>query len=263
MTSSTHIVAELGLEMANDPDSVAGSATVIPEVCVPGAAALRTSVLATWTDVLAGAVAARSIEPRIPLTLDLEVQLYRPTPVGSRLLGEASLVRAGRTIVVTQTRFRDAATGELHADALASFVTAPGPGEVTGSSPMTHLVAPLAVPLAERCGSRIVEPGTAEVPHRPDGLNPGGAIQGGLVALAAEKAAASLHPEPVLLASLNIRFLRPFMVGPAHAVATGVGGLSVVHVSDAGTGKLGAIATGARPQPSGLARERRRLRTRR
>ena len=42
---------------------------------------------------------------------------------------------------------------------------------------------------------------------------------------------------------LNLRYLRPFSVGPARATATRQGPLVVVDLEDAGSGKLGAVAT--------------------
>jgi acyl-coenzyme A thioesterase PaaI-like protein len=158
---------------------------------------------------------------------------------------EASAVKVGRTVVVTTARFHDDATGRLLAVAFASFVPSPDPAAVfSGGFPKTVFDGRLSVPLAERIGSSVVEPGVVEVPHRADGLNATGAIQGGLLAFAVEEAAASLTDEPVVAESLALRYLRPFMVGPARSVATGDGpGVSVVQGSDAGAGKLGLVAT--------------------
>jgi acyl-coenzyme A thioesterase PaaI-like protein len=146
---------------------------------------------------------------------------------------------------VTTARFHDDATGGLLAVAFASFVPSPDPAAVFSDGfPKTVLEGRLSVPLAQRIGSRVVGLGTVEVPHRADGLNATGAIQGGLLAFAVEEAAASLADGPVVTESLVLRYLRPFMVGPAQAVATGDGpGVSVVEVSDAGAGKLGLVAT--------------------
>ena len=93
-------------------------------------------------------------------------------------------------------------------------------------------------------------PGVVEVPHRPDALNGVGAIQGGVLAFSAEQAAASLADGPVLAESLVIRYLRPFMVGPARAVATGDAALSVVHVTDSRLRQ--ARPHRDRPQPPAL-----------
>jgi acyl-coenzyme A thioesterase PaaI-like protein len=82
-----------------------------------------------------------------------------------------------------------------------------------------------------------------ELPHLPDGLNASGAIQGGLVAVAVEEAVGSLAGPEARVGMLNLRYLRPFSVGPARATATRQGPLVVVDLEDAGSGKLGAVAT--------------------
>ena len=96
-----HIVSELGLHVATDGDGIGGRADVFAELCVPGTDVLRTSVVATWADVLTGFVAGRAIAPRIPLTLDLEVQVGVPARLGARIDVEASVVKVGRSVVVT------------------------------------------------------------------------------------------------------------------------------------------------------------------
>jgi acyl-coenzyme A thioesterase PaaI-like protein len=101
----------------------------------------------------------------------------------------------------------------------------------------------LAMPLAERLQLRSSTPGIVELPHLPDGLNASGAIQGGLVAVAVEEAALSVGGPRAAVGMLNLRYLRPFSVGPARATATRHGPLVVVELEDVGAGKLGAVAT--------------------
>ena len=240
-----HIVGELGLQTYAAGETFRGRSEVLAEACVPGTEALRTSVLATWADIVTGYAAMIAVAPRIPLTLDLEVQVVEPARAGSVVMSEAEITKAGRSIVMTQTPFRDEATGRLLAVAVVTFMASPNPDHEFEHD---NFVPPvweqrLAVPLAERIGSRIVEPGVAEVPRRPDGLNATGAIQGGIVAFAAEEAATSLVDEPALLEVFHLRYLRPFMVGPARAQASGDARLAQVRLTDAGTGKLGATAT--------------------
>jgi acyl-coenzyme A thioesterase PaaI-like protein len=240
------IVTELGLRTATDGVEVRGEAEVVPEACVPATSTLRTSVVATWADMVTGYVAGREMDPRIPLTLDLEVQIHRPARPGARVVTHARPLKVGRTVVVCDARFHDAASGDLLAVAHASFVASPDPRHVfpDGFPRVEWMpVGRLAVPLAERIGSTTVAPGTVDVPWRPDGLNASGAIQGGLLAFAAEEAALSLAEHPVLVQGLTVRYLRPFSVGPARAVAEVYGDLAVVHLTDAGAGKLGAVAT--------------------
>ncbi|WP_238430170.1 PaaI family thioesterase [Frankia nepalensis] len=242
---SGHIIAELGLSMTDDGSGLRGDAEVTPEMCVPGTATLRTSVLATWADVLAGTVAAQTLDPRIPLTLDLEVQLHAGARAGDRVRAVTTAIKIGQTVLVYETRFLNETSGALVAVVHISFIASPNPQHVfaEGFPRVVNLNGRLALPLAERIGARIVAPGTAEVPRRPDGLNAAGAIQGGLVAVGAEEAAMSLADRPVVLESLTVRYLRPIMIGPARAVAEGHGSLAVIHTTDAGTGKLSIVTT--------------------
>jgi acyl-coenzyme A thioesterase PaaI-like protein len=241
-----HIIAELGLHTAFEGGAVAGRAEVVPEACIPGTDVLRTSVLATWSDVVTGFAAGHAVQPRIPLTLDLEVQVVEPPRAGMTVVSKGTVTKLGRTVVVTETPFIDEATGTLLAVSFVTFVPSPNPEHVFegGTFPESPFVpGRLAEPLAERAGARVVERGVVEMARRTDGLNATGAIQGGLVGLAAEEAASSLADEPVVLHAFQVRYLRSFNIGPARAVAEGSSDFSVVRLTDLGTGKLGATAT--------------------
>ena len=239
------VVAELGIESEVHEGLVIGRSEVVQEACVPGTDILRTSVIGTWADVIAGIIAGYAIDPRIPLTLDLEVHIINPARVGMRISSEATPVKIGRTVTVCEAAFREEQSGEPLAVSICSFIASPDPSHVfPGGFPLLEgMNQRLTQPLAERIGSRTIGPGLVEVPHRPDGLNASGAIQGGLVAFAAEEAALSLSEEPAIVESLNLRYLRPFSMGPARAVASRDGATSIVRLTDVGAGKLGAIAT--------------------
>jgi acyl-coenzyme A thioesterase PaaI-like protein len=243
-SDARHIVGELGLHVDQDGDTICGRAEVTAEMCIPGTDALRTSVLATWADIVTGAVTSIGVAPRIPVTLDLEVHVGRPARLGSRVEAAATLVKAGRAVVVSETRFWDGGDTPF-AIAIASFVASPNPSHVfsTGFPLPMAPTRRLRVPLAERAQCRIVEPGTAEIPRLPDGLNSIGAIQGGIVSLVIEEAATSLSMGPAFVSTMNIRYLRSFATGPARAVASELAGSLIVHVTDTGSGKLGALAT--------------------
>jgi acyl-coenzyme A thioesterase PaaI-like protein len=209
---ASHIVTELGLTVAIDGPVAVARAAVVPEVCVPGSVALRTSVLATWADVVTGMLVISAVAPRIPVTLDLEVQVIEPAVEGDTVTAEATVVKLGRTVLVSEARFHVEGSGALVALAYASFIASPNPDHVFPPDfqmPLRQKPGRLSVPFAERAGCAIVAPGTAEVPWREDGLNASGSIQGGLVALAAEEAAASLADWPAWLSSLTLRYLRP------------------------------------------------------
>ncbi|OAA27896.1 uncharacterized protein UG55_1007224 [Frankia sp. EI5c] len=243
------IVAELGLRSEGEGTTRRGEADVIPELCLPGTSLLRTSVLATWADVLAGTVAGQAKRPRVTVTLELEVQVRRAPRVGERVEIVATAIKIGRTVTVCETRFLDGRTGELTALSHASFVVSPNPLHVFPDGfPKVLPTGPrLTVPLAERVGRTITKPGEVEVPRRPDGLNASGAIQGGIVAFAAEEAVLSLLAEPVALSSLNVRYLRQISTGPARATARLHGAFADVDIADAGADRLATLATARLP----------------
>jgi acyl-coenzyme A thioesterase PaaI-like protein len=238
------ILAELGLSMELQGLPLRGHADVFPELCRPGTDTLRSGVLGTWADLVTGTVAAETMDPRIALTLDLEVQVLGHASSGSRVLVEAAPVKVGRSVTVCTARFHDEASGAPIAMAYASFMASPNAAHewADGFSRMS-LDGRLTVPLAERLQLRSPGSGVVELPHLPDGLNASGAIQGGLVAVAVEEAALSLAAPGERVGMLNLRYLRPFSVGPARATATRHGPLVVVELEDAGSGKLGAVAT--------------------
>ena len=245
VAGQSNIVAELGLRTTLQGETTHGVARVVDEACVPGTSTLRTSVLATWADIVTGAVAGTSIDPRIPLTLDLEVQLHRLVPSGVELRLEAEPVKVGRRIILTEVRICDAASDETFGMALVSFVASPNPEHVFegGFPKLANLEGRLAVPLAERIGGTVVEPGTFDLPRRPDGQNASGGIQGGIIVFGAEEAARSLFDTPSVATSLTVRYLRPFTNGPARCVAEVHGSLAVVRLTDLVTGKIGAFVT--------------------
>jgi acyl-coenzyme A thioesterase PaaI-like protein len=242
----TYYVAQVAFSTHVDGDVVRSNGVVVPEACVPGTESLRTSVISLWADVIAGAAGGLAISPRIPLTLDLEVLVRRPFTAGSAVVGEGRVVRAGRSVVVTEATFGDGVDPEPLAIAVATFVPSPDVTHVfDGGFPVPVFPddARLTVPLAERLGCRVLAPGTVEMPRRPDALNAVGAVQGGAVATALEEAATSLSPEPSHLESFTVRYLRPVMEGPALAVATPAGPLRTVRLVDTSNGKLCALAT--------------------
>jgi acyl-coenzyme A thioesterase PaaI-like protein len=243
------ILVELGLFVEQEGVPLVGHGDVFAEICVPDAvnpdeAVLRSGVIAAWADLVTGTVAAESMDPRIALTLDLEVQVLTPATVGSRVLVEAAPVKVGRSVTVCRADFRDEASGTAVAVAYGSFMASPDPGHVwdEGFSRM-QLDGRLPVPLAERMQLRWPAPGVVELPKLPHGCNASGAIQGGLVAVAVEEAARSIADVDSTIGMLNLRYLRPFSIGPARARATRDGHLVLVELEDAGAGKLGAVAT--------------------
>ena len=223
---------------------MSGNATVVPEICYPGTTVTRTAVLLTWADVVTGVLCAVRMTPRIAVTLDLDVHLFR-LPHDGVIEAESRIVKAGKSVMVAEAWLRQPGDDTPFGVSHGSFMASPNPAHEAppGFPPSLHARGRMTVPLAERAQVRHVGPGVAEVPRMPDGQNPVGSIQGGLVALSAEEAVRTLDPD-AMLTSLTIRYLRPFSTGPAHATATLEHGLAHVHIRDGGPdGKLGAVVT--------------------
>jgi acyl-coenzyme A thioesterase PaaI-like protein len=242
-----HVLGELGFAIRRAGDELHGSADLTEHVLVPGAPHLRTSVLAIWADTLAGLLAALAVGPRVPVTLDLTVQLHAPAPGSGPVRAFGRTLRAGRTVIVAEVDFHAGGQAEPFAVATAAFMTAHDPAlrlpdELSIDAPASAVR--LAAPLAERAACRRDEPGRVVLDRTEDGLNAAKTMNGGLLALAAEEAALSLAPPGSTLETLGLRYLQPARIGPAVAVATRRGGLGRVEVRDTGNGdRLCVLAT--------------------
>ena len=239
-----HILLELGFDMDRVGDEMHGTGIVIPEMLVPGSTTLRTSILAAWADSLAGIRALDVTGPRVPVTMQLDVQLFTSPPAGAEIHAAARAVKSGRSVVVLSVDFR--ADGEEIGHATTAFMAAPDPALLMPDHDVTGLKSggpTLQVPLAERAGIEHPEPGVAVIPNGLDGRNASNTLNGGLLALAVEEAALSLTPG-ASLASLAMHYLQPVRVGPAVATAEVRGGLGRVEVRDAGQDdRLAVVAT--------------------
>jgi acyl-coenzyme A thioesterase PaaI-like protein len=246
-----HILAELGLAVGRSGDDVVGSARVVPEMWAPGTARLRTSILATWVDHLAGLAAIDVLAPRVPVTLELDVHVHDRAPSAGTVHGVARVVKAGRAVVVCAVDLTGDG-GTPVAVGTASFMAAPDPGvELPSRTSLDAAAAagPLRLPFAERAGCRLREPGVAVLPRTTDGLNAAGTVNGGLIALAVEEAALSLTPGATLV-SMALRYLRPVRTGPAVATAEVRAGLGRVEVLDAGGDGRPSVAATTRAAPT-------------
>jgi acyl-coenzyme A thioesterase PaaI-like protein len=244
-TKQQHILSELGHTVTRVGDELRGTATIIPEMHAPGTSHLRTSILAIWADILTGLCVAEELAPRVPVTVEIDVHLYRPAPGSGRIVGMARTLKSGRSLFVAGVDFVSG-DDEVIGVAGASFMIAPDPTvklppELTVDVPRPDRL--LAVPIAERAGCQRRGPGVAVLPRSTDGLNSSNTLNGGLIALVAEEAVLSLTPGGTL-SSLGLRFLQPVRVGPVVASAREASGLAQVELRDEGSGdRLSAVAT--------------------
>lgn len=240
-----HIVHELGFHVVPEGDGLRGQATVSPHMLVPGTDVLRTSILATWTDLICGLPVVDVFLPRVPTTLSLEVHVLQPQPAPAQVIGHSRLVKVGRSVVVVHVDFTDG-EGRRIAIGSASFMAVPDPTVLMPDEHRDIAARPfsttrLAVPFAERARCRREGAGVAVLPRSEDGLNSSQTVNGGLIALAIEEAVlcAGEPDRPIgALASMAMHYLRPIRRGPAVATAdvsgSAAGAIGTVEVRDAG-----------------------------
>jgi acyl-coenzyme A thioesterase PaaI-like protein len=221
----------------------------------PGTPHLRTSILLMWADMLGGLLSKSALRPRVPVTLELDVNLHRPAPGAGRLSAVGKTVKAGRSVHVVESTFMDG-DGTVFAFSTGLFMATPD-ASITAPSDSTSMrmitdAPPLAVPLGERAGLTLVAAGVAELPLTDESLNSSNTLHGGLIGMAAEEAVLSLAAPGATVSSLALRYLSPIRTGPAVASADGSHGLYRVQVRDEGSaGRLAVLAT-ARTFEGGL-----------
>lgn len=234
-----HVVSELGLGLEQVGDELHATAEITPFMHVPATTTVRTSILAIWVDVLTGVQCMGLFGGRVPVTLDLTIDVLHPVLAYGRVEAVARTVKVGRSVAVAEVEFRTQDSADCFALGSASFMAAPDaaltlPPRTKQLSVFGRDRAQLSQPFAERVGTAHVEPGVVSLDRRPDGLNSSNTINGGLIALVVEEAALSGTPVGTTLASMALRYLRPARVGPVIGRASSYGRTARVEVRDGG-----------------------------
>jgi acyl-coenzyme A thioesterase PaaI-like protein len=244
--------SELGLSLAAPSealgaDELVGTARVVPELCAPEAGVLRPSVLLAWADIVTGWLANRYTLPQICLTVDLDVRVARPIPVGADVRVRGRILKSGRTIQFCEAIYLLEGSEEPVAIALATFVSSPRPDDDIGEldtdlSRTPRIVVTPPEPVAVMLGTRVVGEGVVEVDRHQRIINWADTIQGGAVCAVAEEAVLALDPGHVPSA-LSVRFTGTVRVGPMRATAERLGPWVHIEVRDVGNGgRLAAVA---------------------
>lgn len=230
--TGTMFVADMGLSYRLLGDTCAGEIAPVAAFRL-GDGRIRASVLATVSDVVAGALSNRVVAPRLPLTVDLTVHTVA-APNVSVLDVVAKLVKVGRTTVVAESWFSGRGGEQPLTLSQLTFSPSPKP-EHTLDFQGDKLPSPPAFeePWFDQLGIRIVRRGVAELDRGPYVMQPSGTIQGGAVAALIEAAAESAARAAIT--DLDIRYLKAIRVGPGVATATMLRpGLVRVEVRDPG-----------------------------
>ncbi len=193
-----HFIRHLGPQWwERRGDVIVGGAVVQPMIQAPGTVMPRIGMLATYADNAGGLDASESFGSAAP-TLDLSVHVVR-NPGAPDLTYESRLLKVGRRVTVAETWFTAAGDTEPYALAISTFVTV-GEPEPDGITLPSHLdwpfspAASLDVPIEDHAGITAVAPGVVEIEHDPSVGNGRGTLQGGMVALVAERACETCSP---------------------------------------------------------------------
>jgi uncharacterized protein (TIGR00369 family) len=261
-----HFLGDLGFAVhyAAD-DTVSGTVTVSPVLCTPETGQVRSGVLATLADVVAGRLAALRTAPVLAVTVDLAYHAFGAVPATS-ILAVARVVKAGRTTIVTETRYYGSShshdiepSAAPFAVCLGTFVASGRPSDLlpstaAGAIPIVGTgSSTLDVDVLSRLDGVTHADGEIEVALHSEITNSAGLLQGGAVAVLADGAAASAatgrNGSPCTVRDLDVRFLGPLRVGPVRTsvelLAESAHGGTAWRVSlrDMGSGgRLGTVA---------------------
>jgi acyl-coenzyme A thioesterase PaaI-like protein len=246
-----HILRDLQLTVEHRPDgSSTGWMPADPFVRNPSGSP-RAGALAVLVDVVGGGLAAVAARPDWIATADLTLHLT-PRPIAGVIEATGRVLRQGRTTVVIEVGLRER-DGDSLGIATMSFAVLPRREEnlsvdqVDRVSRLTMATADsgFAEPFHEQVRLTVVDAasGSIELPLSDYVANSLGAIQGGMMAAAADAAAEHALTvacgAPVEVCDLQITYLALAKVGPVRTAvrvldSTPDFGTAHVEIVDAG-----------------------------
>lgn len=251
-----HFLADLGIELdaGHHPHTVARLPVTPHLLGLDGG--VHAGVLATLVDIVGGSIAMRAVHPDWMVTADMSLQVVRPA-VGPVVEARGSILRQGRTTLVVEVEVFDGGADDRPvAWSVLSFAVLPLangdraavdlqslPSSTVFGIPGLdqHLLDVLSIASGD-------QPDTLAMPIDQYVRNSIGAVQGGVVALLAEVAAAravaaSLQTAaPVVSTDLQITYLATGRIGPLVARVRSV---TADPASGSGRGIVDLVDTGA------------------
>ena len=228
------------------PSASADALTIepYPEICVEGS--LRATIVASAIDLVGGLMTREVAGVDATFTSDLSLRIPLPS-CPDRLDAKGTRIRAGKRLVTTgvtltqgdavyaygETTFARIARADDDAKSVAEL-----------STPLAIPSHPLTQPLANEVGIEIVDgaEGRVRLAMRPALRNPGGVMQGALVALVVECAALAASEakgeRPRVVTEMDLRYLAAASKGPVSSVASWIGTVDAnmlrIELRDAG-----------------------------
>ncbi len=264
---ATHLLGDLGIDVEVTSPTEAAVRLAASPFIADAEGGVRAGMLATLVDLVGGAIAVRVLRPDWMATADLSLQLVRPA-VGPVVEARGSVLRKGRSTLVIEAEVTNVAEdggpvsdaegeGGPVATATMTFAILPARDSTavvefteefparwgfTGAGLDRPVVEALGIAVTDAPGGRVTMP-VHEYLH-----NSFGAVQGGVIALLGEVAAAAALSSvtgdgPVVVNGLQVAYLALGRVGPMEsstevlrAAAPGAPGHAVVRLTDAGAG---------------------------
>jgi uncharacterized protein (TIGR00369 family) len=216
-----HLLRDLALDVEHRDDGTSAAwLTVVPEL-LDDTGRVRAGVLATVVDMIGGGLSAHAAAPNWIATADLTLHLVRDAAgeAGGTIEATARVLRAGRTTIVIEVELRD--PRDIVGVATMTFSVLPRRDDnpvitFSAATPRTSLVLPgsgFRSPILEALGLDVVDAagGVVVVPVTDYSRNSLGALQGGVVAIAADVAAEQALRvacgSPVTVTDLQLTYL--------------------------------------------------------
>ncbi len=226
-----HVLRDLGIETESSADGTARGWLL-------GHRPVTAGILATLVDVVAAGVALPLVQPDWMATADMALELVG-SPGAGVVEAAARPVRRGRTTLVVEV---DLTQHEAVGWATVTFSVLPrrettpvirsGPVDVPRSR-LGGSGGDLGRPVADAAGLEVLEPGVVSMPVSDYVRNSFGAVQGGMMAMLGDVAAASAVGGRTV--GLHVAYLALARVGPVRSRTEVLGGGSArVELVDSG-----------------------------
>jgi uncharacterized protein (TIGR00369 family) len=192
-----HLLRDLGLDVENRDDGTSAAWLTITPALLDDTGSVRAGVLATIVDMVGGGLSAQVASPNWIATADLTLHLVGRATSGI-VAASTRVLRAGRTTVVLEVLLRNGDTAIGFATMTFSVLPRRDGNPVitfgADAARLTSLVIPgsgFRAPVLDALGVEVVDAGggVVDVPVTDYSRNSLGALQGGVVAIAAEVAA--------------------------------------------------------------------------